>query len=339
MDRQGWLYFSVDAPSGSARPNLTLTVSSVSGDPDLYVACAGQVPSSSNSFWQSRYYGDDSVDVYGSDPHYCTGGFVAGVYGFTNATFVIEAHFATPQPSFSWLVPDVPVSTGVARGEYLYYAVFAEGGDAVDITVTPRSGDPDLFVSCSPFPTLSNYHWRAWGTGVDSVRINGSEPDACGGRYYISVYGFQESDFTLVATSHRQGEGAFLLVNRQEEGVVYRGQQEYFQFNMPLGVHADIRFTVHALTGDPDLYVHCDFFPNQLSQYTWHSTYSAGRDDVVVVQTADPSRCASGSYKIAVHGFSYGVFQIEADIPSSSAPVVAVPALRGESLRVVAAEE
>lgn len=88
------------------------------------------------------------------------------------------------------------------------------------ISLTALDGDPDLYVSKQPFPvcTSSTYHsesctayWSAQGIGNETIVIDHSDPckDArndCNpseyvvGDFFIGVYGFRDSAFTIFAS-------------------------------------------------------------------------------------------------------------------------------------------
>ena len=70
-----------------------------------------------------------------------------------------------------------------------------EAGKQITFTITPTSGDPDLFVSHeSPYrPTKENSQWNATQYGSDTVTI----PDAASGTYYIGVLAFSDTSYSL----------------------------------------------------------------------------------------------------------------------------------------------
>lgn len=79
-------YYQFDA----AGQDFGLTVSSIAGDVDVFVTCAGgQLPSSGNYLWESQNFADsdDIVHVPASDAHYCSGGFSIAVYAYSGGEY------------------------------------------------------------------------------------------------------------------------------------------------------------------------------------------------------------------------------------------------------------
>jgi hypothetical protein len=75
----------------------------------------------------------------------------------------------------------------------------------VYITVTPLSGDPDMYVSTTPNPIRGNSTWRASSMGSDTVQITPTDVNACTApcRYYIGVTGFaSQATYTIRASSN-----------------------------------------------------------------------------------------------------------------------------------------
>ena len=72
------------------------------------------------------------------------------------------------------------------------------------ITVTPVSGDPDIYASTTQTqPSYSDYMWSSNDVGADSIVINPSDEGFVGpGYYYISIYGYNDqATFWIVASS------------------------------------------------------------------------------------------------------------------------------------------
>lgn len=76
------------------------------------------------------------------------------------------------------------------------------------ITVTTISGDPDIYVAVynpnAPLfvPTQTNYTWMSAAWGNDALNISHNSPQyQAPATYIIGVYGFQTSQFVIVATT------------------------------------------------------------------------------------------------------------------------------------------
>lgn len=84
-------YYNVEKPESGNSFNLSVTVSPLDGDVDLFMNCGPSLPSQSDYIWRSIHWGADSIDVYSDDSSFCGSRFVVAACGFTNSTYVIEA--------------------------------------------------------------------------------------------------------------------------------------------------------------------------------------------------------------------------------------------------------
>ena len=92
------------------------------------------------------------------------------------------------------------ISARVHKHSYAFYSIDVQPGLVLRVKVTTLRGDPDLYVSNrTRFPTHEDHVWRATGVGDDLIKIDPDHPDAMPGTYYVSVFGLQETDFTLEA--------------------------------------------------------------------------------------------------------------------------------------------
>lgn len=80
--------------------------------------------------------------------------------------------------------------------------------ESVKFQVNPLHGDCDIYVSqATKFPDRDNYELKSQRIGslVDNVVYNTSnERFDIAGDYYIGVYGYSFSTFTLIVTVFRQ---------------------------------------------------------------------------------------------------------------------------------------
>ena len=227
-------------------------VRSLSGDPDLYVATDGSVPTTTRYAYRSASgTGDDYVNVQPSDgaPLYnASTRAYAMVYGFTSAAF--EVTFASGY-AVETLGDGQTVRGAVSGGGYAYYS-FAVGDPSQALPVTLAStatvGDPDLYVAvwdpATPDfrPTDAAYTWRGDSLGSDTVVIQPAALDAraCQGRSPAApscayIVGVKCADgnacrFTLTASS---GVQLISLVDGQalDNVVPAPGALTYFTFS------------------------------------------------------------------------------------------------------------
>ena len=105
----------------------------------------------------------------------------------------------------------------IEQGEYDYFSFYMEGaaGMTIQFTLTPLSGDPDLFVSTTvDHPSRINNTWQSFRYGSDTITIETSRDTSDGTSdtsasshscvdctYFIAVYGNDNSHYTLTGAS------------------------------------------------------------------------------------------------------------------------------------------
>ena len=137
---------------------LQITVTTQSGDPDLFVSVLTQTPSATNSSWRSVTGNgqDELVTMYPTDPDYpATVPFDAYIsvyaHGYVNASFTINAKLIGSANATTPLLDGMAAAGVSAPHAFSYYSFglssAAGGAMAVDFVVTPRIGDVDLYIS------------------------------------------------------------------------------------------------------------------------------------------------------------------------------------------------
>jgi hypothetical protein len=84
----------------------------------------------------------------------------------------------------------VPPSDQVASGQVRVYRQYVAAGQTLNVTVTPLSGDPDLYIWP---PTGGTPAWVSNGVGVEQLSI----PVAESGTYQIEVYGYSAAEYSI----------------------------------------------------------------------------------------------------------------------------------------------
>ena len=131
----------------------------------------------------------------------------------SDATFTVTAK---SDVSASALQDGESVQDTVPPHAYRYYSLAV--GSAVDVVfdLTPIAGDADLFISCTknlttddtgtPSRLAGHYTWSSQRWGADSITVHGNDPASCaaqtatGGTFYIAVYGFMNSTYTILGS-------------------------------------------------------------------------------------------------------------------------------------------
>ena len=142
------------------------------------------------------------------------------------------------------------------------------------LTLTVFSGTPDLFVSTSPNPQISNYTWRSFDAGHSALIIRDSDPRACRlpspCTYYVTVRDYHNPSHShLLATQSGNASwipisvhSAYPVTGILDPSIPYSSAVYAFQLANP-GVQLstptpDLRFILNPIQGDAELIVSTD---------------------------------------------------------------------------------
>lgn len=316
------LYFVLNVPKSSLA-DITFMVTPIFGDPDIYVNPAAKgffvtpadVKDKVPAVWDSAHsFGTDSVLVDHNDPEYvrvAEGNLLYLQYYITvrameNTRFAVRAYAAT---SVMTLTAGTPIVDQISDMSYHYYR-FVESRDStqdVIFDVSPLEGDPDLLVGCqistlfnsSGFPSkrYGHHNYSSASMGEDSILVPGGNdnPHKCqGGVYYLAVYGFHTTRFSLTAL-HQGG------VVRLQDGVTIRATSypnigRLFSFKM--GVEPEqLSVTLTPYNADCDLYVKMNGEEASRYHYDYRSILSGlVSDEVIISETKICTKCDISIY-------------------------------------------
>jgi hypothetical protein len=114
----------------------------------------------------------------------------AGVLAYAvQSQFSVSA--ATGQ-SFQRLADGIPRRGSVTAFKHSYFRVWMDSSyDDLTITVTPFSGDPDLYVTTGDdrdHPNATNAYWKSTAFRSDAVSIGKGSEHSCVKCYYYIAY-------------------------------------------------------------------------------------------------------------------------------------------------------
>lgn len=290
---------------------VTLTLTPRYGDPDLFARMNGLKPWA--TFGQYDYRsrvasGSDVIRIQPGDRNYCRGCWArVAVYGYRTSAYTITT---STDHSIVSLQDGVPVQERLQARQYEFFSFFVEPGNKeMVVTVTPVVGDPDLFMSRTvQRPNMSHHTWHSSHWGEDFIVVQGA--DLVPGNYYISVYAFSNSSFTVQAhvTTHYNETLQLLVPGVPQVGTVTHLEMNYY--SIPVGRQPPDKLTISfaARSGLATLYVTtCTGVPpedcwDQLP--TRNSKWSDS--DSIEIRSSDPMACSGGeshcSYVVGVYG-------------------------------------
>ena len=170
-------YYSFAMPP-QAGASLKITVSRLTGDPDVFVSTVHRWPSPHNSTWRSVRFGGDVLEIdpaEDADPSACFGcTYYITVLGATDSTYAISASLDSTAPR---LQDGVPLQDSLRALEWNFYQFdFAYGASRdFKVTLSASSGRPSLFVSLDGRqPSLLHFQYsdaELFGSGQLAVQV------------------------------------------------------------------------------------------------------------------------------------------------------------------------
>jgi hypothetical protein len=319
-----WRYYQVSANAG--HQSIDVRATGLIGNIDLYVMrcpysnfqCAGNFTAHDNGVQQSylpsmtdhdqttQGQANDWLTIMRDDLSPCS--YIVGVYSLS--MFVEYQISFTTENSILMLQPGVAVNDAVDAKEYSYFSfAMPPGRLALRIILTPLSGDPDLFVSAKTMrPLMDNFTWRSSAYGADTLTIAPiSQPSvACTDCiYYIGVYGYQASSFSIIATL------ANVMIRLTEgHGISDRVESKtwnYYAFSNYYRDTHDLKVIVTPSSGDSAVYITLDSTEPTELNYAFTTGSLGDGQDVIEIRSDDPSYapCLVGDCMIVVGVYGY----------------------------------
>ena len=210
----------------------------------------------------------------------------------------------------------IPLTAGESKrfssrvGGYRYFSATVPRGQAIDITVTPLTGDPDLFVSASaerPDSTspecaaMPSWCSSVPGSRYEHVQISANDGDlACppGGAtctYHIGVHAKTAATYTVVVLDHRRGVIRLVDGLPQAALIEAAGVSRYYKTRVA-GTHTDLSILLAASYGSAQVYVQTGSVASAQS-YKWSTRSSSPR---LLIRHDDERFCADCDYYITV---------------------------------------
>jgi hypothetical protein len=291
----------------------------------------------SNADWSSgQSLANNELQISQYDPNYRAGlSYIVGVISEGGASFQILGAVGN---TIKLLTPSVPETGAVSAGLYSYYKLSSSSyGQGMKITLTPMSGDPDIFVSANssnPRPDSKNFDKQGTGTSIETVLFQWSELIECQSALqppgspsigicslFVAVYGWTNASYSIVGEIVDSNATSLIeLVDGQPQaGLVAAGQWTYFYTNINLPNTQTYSIYVRAISGDADLYVTTDGSTPSLTNFQYSSSKSSGDD---FVDVAPGTNGYNSTTTMFAGVFAYGSLPATFDITYSSASAV-----------------
>jgi hypothetical protein len=212
--------FFINAPTDpEGATALKFKTSNSSGDPDLFVRF-GSPPDIDNGlfdFSSENIAPQEEVIVVTSTsaPPLQAGDWFVTVLGFEQSTYTLTATFTQPEE----LANGAQVTRTVAFDEIQEFFINVPADATTIVIETSNStGDPDLFVRFGSLPDIDNglFDFSSKNFSPDEELITVTQttnPPIQAGNWFVTIFGFEQSTYTLTATHDGMGGMQLLSYN------------------------------------------------------------------------------------------------------------------------------
>lgn len=312
---KGWTYYNYKVDI--EHHDLTISVTPITGDADVYVSTTNQRPNMTNFDERSIRFGQDSIDLKDVK----TGMYYIGVNAImSNATYTITCLLTNKDQNDGGnvykLVDGMPQHSTVDEGQYQYYQIDlsslskAAQKKSVTFSLTREYGNPDLYITTAlPLPSTTHFEEISMTDDYDVININGPKPTV----YYLAVYGRTDASFTVTAST--ADVITTLQDGRPVRGFLEAGGINHYHYTLGEDYgKKDITINLTPFSGDPDLYITTSEFgslPNK-TNYQWNAV--SYRDDSITISHADENACKTVgcTYFVGVSSYTPSSFTVTA---------------------------
>ena len=353
-----WHYYRLQATSGVSGLQVRVAQSSALGDVDLYVK-KGSIPSRSD-YLLREVTGQRAFSLDVNSTLFSGGEWYFGCYAFSTVTFDItvvplsgcpnacsghgecdgsvcncDSGFSGEDCSDGYVALQMgqpEVSTQLKRLEWVYYTLDVAADQASFIVQTTQSSaneDVDLYIRFNAVPTKTSFDFRDISSNLVS---NVTVPDPRDGRYFIGVFAYADTTFTInalatpaignVCASDCSGsvhgscsagscqcsqcfEGDYCEsaicqwdIGEAQQGAIDSNAWNFYSFNVQTGNALVVRVTEDRMPGalaDCDLYIRRGEKPSVV-QFDY-SDFGRGLNSSVTLDSP------MGLYWVGVYGF------------------------------------
>lgn len=266
VEKNDYKYFKfshVDTQS-----NIIVTASASEGSIEIYGSDHLTQPRKDGHDFESESINDSDVVLYVPRALNKAGWYYFGVLGLEDENdFSITVK--TNQTAEELQLGRTSFLNTVPESSYRYFFVDVDDPES-DLTVTVHSiqGDADLYLSNTiERPTTNHFTWSSTDTDHDSITVLHTDPQFnSSSRFYIGVYGFIESRFSIIA--FQSNDTVELVEDEIIPGFVGQDEYVYFSFYLPHSGGFLVELDVQS-PGDADLYAS----HNNKKPSKWHHEY------------------------------------------------------------------
>lgn len=291
--------------NATGAPLMQISLTPISGDPDIFVYANG----SKASGWNATQTFAEVIVIRYDDPQYAPGPFSIKVGAASPCVFLVTYVVAYTDASCPLVangdyLDGVPTLWSTSAKAYTDFVFQFKSpiNSSLSFGLTSLSGDPDLYVTLTNPPArLGKSTWSARSLGSDFLYISHDDPKYVpSGNYYAAVQGYSDTVYSFTASTEDQNHRVLLMEGFPHEETAQHTEFRQFLFFAPQP--GDLRIVCEAMStsSDPDVYVGLSF-PVNATNALWKSS-KRGSDQLLI---PDSQRQGETVFYIGVYGYGH----------------------------------
>lgn len=336
-------------PVHESHEDISLSVTTFSGDPDLYLSVHpnNTKPDRDHHDFASNAFGGEVMTLnweqglrdicpkrpdYSSDPQLCM--LYISVFGYRSASYSIKITTRKDIPEL--LVEGLPTTGQINETQYDYYFTYFPSTFPVEVFMQPLNGDPDLFINIIdanstqqildwPRPNKHAFDFSSQSTQTnDFVRVSEADlTSRCPSKACVVLAGvYCFSSYCRYSISTTQESMPSLIDGQSYNGYVSEHVYSYYSFSVSTE-DASILISLTATSnGDPDLVVSKGANARPTRENCTWASFNYGNEHMLI-NADDPyleHDSTRGTYIIGVYGFTNTTYLLTAT--AAAVPVV-----------------
>lgn len=306
---------------GSDMESMAISLTSICGDPDIYVTKGNNNPVTENNYnWKATHERNDTLVIYKNDTFFSEKNSIKGdydivVYGFTSTKFILEIK--------SGVYQIIPLSPGVAYNTLVGYLglYFSYDNKLNTNLLVTISGDILVYINkyhsgyesvYTNLPSKTSYSWSFSGNSKQNTFIipHNSTGFCISCTFLIAVYPQTPSNISI--TIRNQYSFVKLLNGIPHESELLITNWDYYCIY--IDHTSELTFSLLSYSGNTDMFIDTNE-EITFQSAKWRSISKEGLDHVQIF-TNDPN-FQIGYYYIGVYGMNKSSYSIVANIRKS----------------------
>ncbi|MBF0103084.1 MAG: PPC domain-containing protein [Desulfobacterales bacterium] len=202
------------------------------------------------------------------------------------------------------------IPDSIKTNEIKTYQIFVpEGTSTLKLELADITGEVDMFTQSLSIPNANDGDFICQSSNIDNTKELCVHTYPQAGVWYISVYGYSDSTYTITAKASALEQITTLNVNESIQDSVLMYENKLYKISLSESIPA-LEIQLNDVAGDPDLYIQYGEIP-LIDQGNYICSSTAGEN---ISESCSQSYVESGDWYISVYAYSDATYTITAKI-------------------------